>query len=333
MGSVRRVGGVDIRLVNEDLMLREISRLVGELGIEVQVPWHCEGRVRTLVELIVRRFDKADLVDCAVCGGDGPFEALHCSFCGAGDPELETTEAKKMQQKEGKLVRLDRNRATARDLDMNVEEITRAKTKAAICYWELGQLIKENYEKGLWRLRLSKDGKSPKYSNFSQFCRKELGFSHAHAFQMMDVAKAFDRETVKKFGSTKLGLVLQVPQEQRAKMVDSLKEGASKRELREMARGKSSDKGRKTIQNRPAGQPTRKGKITVASLLGETVLPLKVEGDDGKLEGATVDDLTREDFKGSFCVEQMLGGVTSRYEIQVGQDGELSLKITRERED
>jgi hypothetical protein len=119
---------------------------------------------------------------------------------------------------------------TVADLDESVERIRTALKATAMSTYDVGEAIRDNYERELWRLRTGDDGK-PSFASFQKWCNEEVGISHTWAFTLMDVAASYTRDDVAAIGTTKLTLVLKAPEPVRAKLMEQARAGASKREL------------------------------------------------------------------------------------------------------
>jgi len=168
---------------------------------------------------------------------------------------------------------------TVTALDKAVNAIHTLKGESSRSMWRLGSKIHELFEKHLWKARQSEAGKGA-YTSFNGFCTSELGMSAANAYKMMDISQAFSEDDVMKFGPSKLGLILEVPEGDRQKLLD-VAEKKSKREVaadvQKVKKGAAKDgatptkrkTGRKEM---PAGKPRAAApsadKITVAQIEG-----------------------------------------------------------------
>jgi hypothetical protein len=263
----KRVSGVDLGLASAAVVARSLQRLGASARVTL------EDSVRELARLVEADLPEERVADCDQCGGIGPIDWGHCCYCGSGDDEVQTRAARAVEVRR----HVPFGDSPTAPLDDNVERIRQAKARTATCYWELGNLICENYARKLWRLRTGKNGEAA-YSSFLQFCREELGISHSHAYKLMSVAQAFDREEVARFGATKLGVVLQVPEPMRERMMRELEQGASKEQLRELARGQSAETGRWRPANRPRGRAARKVEVPVLGFIGSFAIGLDDDG-------------------------------------------------------
>lgn len=334
MATIRRIAGVDLRVVNNELL----GRMIGRFGMRVKggdaliIPFNVEARIRTVTELIEQLYGKEEIVDCALCGGFGPWNMAHCPFCGSGDPELETKEARRAQMEQNKQLAKAANgkgkqgmvKVNEKDLDQNVASIRSAKVKTAVCCWEMGSLISKNKTLGLWKLR-SDTKNAPKYTTFAQFCRDELQMSRSHADSMASIADAFSRDQVKRFGAKKLSLVLQLPDELRSQLLD----GASTSEGEQMLDAAVEDAKEKKQRDKPPKAPS--GKISISQVLGEVEIPFTVPG-KGKRSKPRPAKVT-DDLEQAFASEQFVNGVVAVYRLQQNTRGELVLRVERARSD
>lgn len=129
-------------------------------------------------------------------------------------------------------------KVTEADLDRILAEIEQLKLKGVAHFqstaFHIGKKILEAYETEAWKQRTEK-GK-PVYKAFDPFVQKELGMTHAHAWNLMKVAKNFTEEQVSKFGATKLTWVLSAPEGQQERLLkEHVEKGASVREVKEEA--------------------------------------------------------------------------------------------------
>lgn len=285
-----------------------------------------ENRIRQLTELIGRNCSKDEVADCCVCGGVGPIDYGYCVFCGVGDEKHETQEARRVQLQRRRNARVigDVNaERTVSDLDRNVMAIRDAKKSAAIGYWELGNLIAENNNTKLWKLRLDKDGNA-KYTKFDQFIEAELGIKKSSAYKMMSVAEKFSKDEVSKYGHSKLGMILTVDDETRAKAIKAMEKGASAGDIKALVKPS-------TIPPESKVQPNPK--ITVASILGTHEMALLADDGDGELYPVKLEDVCKNGFTGASNKERLANGVIATYKLEIDGDGYVNLIRTVERTD
>lgn len=317
----KKLHGVAVSKLN----IENVNGALAKLGIQ---PFETlNENVKALVDYFGTR-NKEDLVECDNCGGVSSMDFDNCPFCGQGDtppagvtvrekeapveatvpaeegkkgkkskkavaPATTTALAKVKPAKPAKVIEGElAPQGTVDDLNTSVVEINLAKGEAAKSHWRIGKLIAENHSRALWKLRLDESGKA-KYKSFNSFCESELKISPAHAYNLMDIARAFTEQQVSEFGPAKLGLVLQVPPEDQPKLLEAAG-SASKRELekkvketkeRNKAEGKkpTAKEGRKDM-SKAVEKSTATGKgapkkhqsetITVASIVGTTQVQL-----------------------------------------------------------
>jgi hypothetical protein len=186
------------------------------------------------------------------------------------------------------------------DLDKSVSTIRKLMTETATNYWHLGKELNVIHEKQLWKQRTTEDGKVA-FKSFDNFVSKEIGWSAMNAYRAIDVAKEYSESDVRKFGMTKLSLVLEAPKEARAEIEEGLKKGATYRETKEKvkeARAKAGTTRRETGRKKtPAGEKSEgakkarakaaaeKGKssrMTIANIEGTKTVRLYAKGSDDK---------------------------------------------------
>ena len=199
-------------------------------------------------------------------------------------------------------------------LDTCVQRINDLKGEMATNYYTLGVLLREVEEKCLWATRKKKDGQG-KYKDFSAWARAEVKLGRTQAMKCISVAENFTEEDVRKIGHTKLAIALQVPQAQRPALLEAAENGASKRELEQVAAelvGKSPSE-----------------KITVSMEMAEVVLPMYYEPDSltEKLEPTGRLDPGDK----AFAYETLANGVVQSYLVYYNDAGYLELSIKRHR--
>ena len=226
---------------------------------------------------------------------------------------------------------------SAEELDKAIDEVQKAKQAAVFSYWELGRAIFLIYERKLFLER--RDGSNnPKYKNWSQFVSTELRMTPAYSYKLMDVAANFTREDVEAIGTTKLGILLKLPEAARAELVEKAKKGLPRSKLADEVRklagsGPRRETGRKKTpagggrKAKPAGGDAPDGSITVAMVLGRVKIPLFArpkKAGAAELRAKKLGD----DPHG---VEQLANGVEVRYVVTTTAKGELQLVIERRR--
>lgn len=319
------------------------------------------------------------LTVCDVCGVASSLDLDKCPGCGTGDDEegdaiddseeddsgegvaevvseedsdseedsedsAESGDAPKKRGRKPKtaLVEVLPEGVTIEALDTAVSEIKGLTGEAIASYHDLGCKIAEIHEKNLWKARRdASDPNKPAYKNFEKFCAAELGFSHAHAYNLMDVSRKFTREQVKALGVSKLALVLKAPEEKQQEILAQAEGGASKRELeakvqetrteakaegRDLTAEKTEKTGR---QNNGPGKGREKSNVTVQSLLGKKQITLFRK--PGKGESATVPARSLDDLPvGALDLEN---GLVLAVQIVKLPSGDLALKADFKKKD
>jgi hypothetical protein len=123
---------------------------------------------------------------------------------------------------------------TEADLDAAVERFAQHKGAFGDAYWQAAQELRRIVDSNLWKTR-AKDG-SPVYTSWHQFVRCELGMSPESARNLLRVATEGSREEVERIGPTKLGLILQAPEDKREELKELAATGASKRDIESRTR-------------------------------------------------------------------------------------------------
>lgn len=175
---------------------------------------------------------------------------------------------------------------TAKDLDAAVEEIHALKGNMYVGAHQLGVKLDILATSQLWKQRVDNDGTSSKYKNFGVFVETECGVSKTYAYKLIDVSRTYTEEQVKKFGASKLGIIVSAPAEMQADMMKKLEEGATQDVLlaevkaanqrhREQNEGKLTKTSRSGVTRTaaPSRKPKTSDSVTIATLEG----PHKVE--------------------------------------------------------
>lgn len=261
---------------------------------------------------------KAELGDCSTCGGDSDMRLDACPFCGDSEVTSAASAAPPSDDEPSEAeVKATLAKHTVGELDANVRCVHTLKAKAARGIWELGDAIRFNYERHLWKLRLNKKG-APVFKTFRQFVQAEYAMTHVHAHRLMRVAAAFTREEMEGVGVTKLNLLLQVPPDKRDPLVQAAKQGASRAQLSAAVQKMKDDDKIK----RP------RGALTCAMAPGLTTIPLMKRPPTDKPKIRKPAKTLTDD---PFAVEALANEVMVRYQITRNQKGELMLAIERRR--
>lgn len=314
--------------------------------------------------------DSAKLLECSYCFGRSPEHLKECPYCleieKTATPASESAtkvqhpkEAKTkmnsetttqvalavaggdvipikgelMTPEDAKKAQAALAKMTEKDLDKAVATVQTLKGKAAKGMWDLGVEIAKISDGQLWKLR-SEDGK-PRYKTAEAFVTAELGMSVPHAWALAEISKKFTADEVLKFGTTKLGLILQAPVELRPAIKEKVEAGASKREVVEEVR--RANKNRATTTNKRTGKEMPKPKaktptadngkkmLTVANILGSQTLRMyrkaSVAGDKKEwVPAKKVADVP-------FCEMELENDIVQTFTLIEHGDGTLKLKV------
>ena len=315
------------------------------------------------VQLLVRYFkaQKATLADCTVCGGASDENYRRCPYCGDAeliDPEDAASGAavaaaatnliqngappagKAKREKKGAVPPVDAlvpaelgdpemqepdPQYTVKDLDKAVKKAQQHGGKAAMEVWAYGQQLLDIFAKALWRLRKDDTG-SAAYASFNTFCKGELNISHSQAYVAMGLAKTYDAETVAQFGPAKLRMTLNQPEDERKAMLESIKGGASKRDIEKMRANNAGTRELPDPDAPPTAAQIKKASEVAVMVRAPKAVEIALLGLDTKGKPAT--QLSDE----PWGEEEHENGVISRYAVRTDPDtGAISLVITRRR--
>ncbi len=318
-------------------------------------------------QLLIKHFKSAGatLADCTVCGGASDENYPRCPFCGdtelidaseaqpaalataattiieqaapaatgskrvkkpkAGEQPPATALAVVPEAAASTVVQPD-PKFTQKDLDKAVGRAVRHSADLAKNVWAYGNEILGIHEKSLWMLRKDEAGKA-KYHTFNQFCKEELGMSHTQAYRYMGVTKTFDEQTVAELGPKKLSLVMHQPEEERQRLLQEIKGGATQGEITEQVRrtNRANNAGTRTPAVQTEEQISRAKDIAVMVRAPKAIeIAMLGVGTKGKPAKTLADDPWAE--------EEHENGVISRYVVKVDPEtGIISLIITRRR--
>ncbi len=310
---------------------------------------------------------KQELAECDTCNGISPRALDACPFC--GDVEIETM--KEMQQdskktngassgamvlakpKQQTLVKVevvkemsiaDAKSAGEKALNESISRVATLKANFAESAWELGRELRELYDQKLFLFRLNEKG-APKYKTFVQFCSDELKMTTSSAFRWMDVSANFSRDEVRKFGHSKLALVVNLPPEKRMEALKGAEIGGTKskakleQEVKELRAGTIADTGRGTAGTKAATKAAaakvaekqakakaakaEEAKRIVVSLPdGRHKVPLMARGLSAKGEPKPAKRVSDQ----PVCEIEAPHGVTIKFAIVAKADGALFLQ-------
>jgi len=360
-----------------------VDRFIVKFGI--QTGGELRHKVESLARHLKEATPKGRLADCDRCKGDSDIELECCPYCGDGDEEQTPQQvnaigdalvtlakeegakppdepakpqkppkpdssknaaalAKAASKSPTKAASKSDKVKTEADLDAAVKRVNVIRKAGAMCAWELGVEIGRIFDERLFILRTTKDG-HVRYKNWSQFCQVELGMSRDQSYKLIDVARLFTREDVERLGTEKLGLLVQVPEGERQRLLEAARAGLS-------SRGVKTEISLLGSGSKPAGSPrdptgarsragaagkaasqqaarTRDDKsITVVTQLGRTTIKLfarpKAKGADPKRATSLAQD--------PFGEERPVNGIRISYRIVKTPQG-LALIIDRKREE
>lgn len=301
MGKPQKVNGVLLADVDEQVLERNL----------IAHALATDGTVAERVKRMARWFKvntPAEEMSTCSCGGESDIRLEQCPFC--GDGEVEDEESPEEAVAEAPPTELAKY--TEADLDKNVQVIGELKQQAAQAIWELGQSIRENYETELWKLRRT-DGGELAYKNWKQFCATELNMSHTHAYSLMDIAAAFTQADIDELGTSKLGLVLKVPEPYRGKLLEQAKGGASKADLADEV---------KKLKGKGDPPPKLPPKMSMVVGEGRVDLPLMKMNSDRPAKRLA---------DKPWAEEELSNDVTVRYLVTTDPKGDLLLVVERHR--
>lgn len=368
-GRVNGVSGVDLGRVKGEHFRAALK------GLKVPIDDKAtdEALTVTATSHFAKNYDRDNLAKCDECHGVAPDVLDACPYCGSvGDAPAETivtpatkaaqqptadketkmqtqtTAAKPLAKTNGASVTptTPSSTYTQQDLDKAVKEVVVLKAKGAETLWDLGHKIAEIHDKNLWKLRLE-DGKQ-RWKNFDSFCNVELNMTPQNAKRLLDVAVKHSVEEVRKFGPTKLGLLLTAPPEAQEKIKAKIEAGASKRDVerevqkakadaghRRPARGKRSEKQEKALAKASKAKAEKVKKVaktvTVANMVGRVTVKLYEKPTTKKVDFKT---LKRAKTLGDqpYGRNVLANGVVQEFYIQKTPAGELILSINTTRE-
>ncbi len=372
---VNAITGIKVDEVDEVMVAKSLR----EVGLDADPTENKDAHATQLFGHFSEKIPDGDKVTCWRCNGLSDVNLDLCPYCGAGDePEAkEQTQPKKVEEapkktasqedvatesttkkKEATMTTAKKKATTlvvvddttpssmihnVRELDTAVQEVQRLKGAGAVAMWELGAAIKVIYDNQLWKLR-SDDAGKPKYKSTDAFCNMELGMTPQNAYKLMDLSVHFKADDVRKFGTAKLGLLLEAPAEDRKRIQDEMekakKEGRkvpSFREVEKEVRKVNKTKKNKGRESRGKKMPTGGGRkktektITIASVVGSNTVKLytkatfKEDPKDQKRAKKLAD--------GPWGKMELENGVVQYFSIQETTAGELTLRVETKREE
>ncbi len=242
--------------------------------------------------------------ECSNCHGDSDIELKACPYCGDSEVSGEGQEIVETTATD-----VVANEVSTEELDTAVASFKQKKRHAEASIWELGVEVARIHDGELWKTRML--GPNPQYRTFKAFCGAELGISHTHAYNLIEVAKKFTREQVEQLGVAKLAIIVQLPPDKQAEALKNA-DKASKRDLERLAA-------------EAKGKPKAPDQVTIMARAGSHV-KLTMQGTNTKGKPAT--ELADE----PWVEEEHENGIISRYAIKrEPKTGHIKLIITRRR--
>jgi len=239
---------------------------------------------------------------------------------------------------------------SAKALDKAVADVKRLLSDSHERYYEFAQKVLEIQTKQLWKLRRGDDGKAQKYKSWESFVLAELGMSVAHAWNAIETANHYKSaaEINEVGGKTKAALLLRVVPQEREKLKEKAKAGATKRELQ-----KAVDESRKKYGSPKTSQQAKAGakagekkkaaaeakaaksaeRITVANITGSRAIKLYKK--PASLKGLQWPPDTRATRIGDqpFGRLELQPGVVQYFSVVKRESGEWVLNVQTVRED
>jgi len=313
-------------------------------------------------------------IRCMRCKGIGLQEQETCPYCGHDEGEditeaapaapaattmeahMKTAEATETKSKKSKKANGATNGAIVTDdtkpaselqteaqLNEAVKHVQDLKGDAAQSAHALGAAIQDIYQRGLWKLRLETTDKGkvkPRWASFEAFCNSELTMSPTNARTLMDVSQNYTADQVRLWGTTKLGLVLSAPPEDRPRLQAKIEGGAATSEVREEVKRVKRKKGYSAPSragNKRGGKAGQKGKsvkqITVASILGTQTVKLYAKPESLKnLDWSTLKRANKINQLPMGKLE-LANDVSMLFSVQESASGEWQLKVVTQRDE
>lgn len=351
----------------EGLTAVAIKRLPLDNVIAGLVRWYAD----------VKHCPRDKQVECQACQGISDADLEACPYCGDGEEAgpgsepaqadvavLEDVKGKAKKAAKAAVAELpvpvsahaelvehaglvgEKEPATEGLLDRVVKRVSEMYANLAVHYWTLGKQMTVVFDRELWKMRKSSDGK-PVYTTFPQWCEKELGKKAGAFYPLMDVAREYTEAQARKLGMTKLGQIITAPDGAKAKILALAEKGASTRQIaakvkeerakaklarRDTGRGKGGvGKGGKLSAAEKAAGVTKTqvdptGRVTVAMVEGRSVLELFAKPAKKGAEPKRAKTLADE----PYAREELTNGVVRLYSVVKRASG-LVLVLETER--
>jgi hypothetical protein len=123
---------------------------------------------------------------------------------------------------------------TIQDLEASIERVKSLREGAATTAWDIGMELNQIFNSGTYKLRTGDDN-LPKYQNFADFLKAELGFDRRQGNNLRAIATTFTREEAGEIGSAKLTAIFQakhLSSEQRTHFLEKARAGTVLKELK-----------------------------------------------------------------------------------------------------
>lgn len=304
-------------------------------------------RIELTVLALVQTMTKAEsLATCENCGGDSDSNLEECPYCvPPPNDEAQTTQTKSddMAKKTSKKVAPKASTkkkgettalatvshiVTDKALQAGMDKVRTLQREGVEVAWEIGKELFNLYENKLWTQMQDDKGK-PVYKDWSTFVSKEFGIVSAYAFKLMDVASHFSKKQISEVGVTKLAMIVRVPEQQRAQLLEAAKNTPRSKiaeEVSKLAGTNVRDTGRKKFsgqsgKGRGAGAAEKSVKLTVVRTKPKLTVPLFKADSTHRAKSAA----------DAVGVEKCANGVSVYYSIKNTEAG-LALVIETVRE-
>lgn len=230
-------------------------------------------------------------------------------------------------------------------IESAIDGVSEAKRNAVVCHWQLGQAILRCFENDLWKQKRDSNGQ-PLYKGFYQFCEGELKLSSRYCYSIMDIASSFSSQDVADIGVAKLGIMVKLPEAERTRLLDDVRNGISYSQLSiEVKKLQAESGGRQSSDSRTAKATEASKKKALSSKTESAVenvitcthditrsrIPLFVREDnvlDSKKNQPKRAKRLADDPWGE---EISSNGITIRYSLTMDANGDLVIVVERRR--
>lgn len=260
-------------VINKSLKAAGIERVPLENGVPAKVALAKDAQALQafyLAKLASPEGQALELMVCdpadGGCGGESPGDLVGCPFCGTGDAAAEEKESEAKEKKppkdrpstKGKLALVPSHvppggggpvqklaekfagfptTSKLDSVDASVRRIEELKAQGAKSLWQIGDELRNVYERETWRQRHAEgDPSKLAYRSFNAWVEKECHFTTRYALELINVAAAFTEDEVIEVGVTKLEVIARVPDEWKGLLLERVKKGMKRAELVEQAK-------------------------------------------------------------------------------------------------